>query len=132
MDPVKKIVFGPGRFVGGSYILPTMKKRIDYFDQYASSCLLAVHWTIPPYEVFRFAFPSISAYVLFHFSLSSLYCNILILSNMLLFCVLMHISFCLTTYYVKLYFMEVMFSSLCCKFIIEYLLVIVNIFFQNI
>ena len=35
------------------YKNPTVKKRIDHINQYASSCLLAVQWTVPPYEIFR-------------------------------------------------------------------------------
>lgn len=107
------------------------RSALIILNQHASSCLLTVQWTVPPYEVFRFAFPSISTSVLFHFPLSSVYCNVLNIRNVLPFSVLMHFSFCFTTYYVKLYLMEVMFSSLCCKFIIGQLFEIVNTFLKK-
>lgn len=87
--------------------------------RYASSGLLVVQWTVPPYEVFGDShFLPFLPLCRSTFLLSSVYCNVLNIRNALPFSVLVHVLLNFTTYYVKLCFMEVMFSSLYCKFII--------------
>ena len=108
-----------------------MKKRINHFDQHASSCLLAVQWTVPPYEIFRFTFPSISTLCLSTFICPL--CTVTFLTSEIRYHSVYSCTslFCFTTCYVKLYLMEVMFSFFYCKFIIGHALIIVNAFLKN-